>query len=39
MRRGCREEFPDIAIMVLSAHVDVEHAMEFWPAGTASVFA
>src|SRR6202043_2245286 len=26
--RTIRDEFPDIAILVLSAHVDVEHAME-----------
>jgi serine/threonine-protein kinase PknK len=31
--RVIREEFPDIAIMVLSAHVDVEHAMELLASG------
>jgi DNA-binding NarL/FixJ family response regulator len=28
-----REEFPDIAILVLSAHVEVEHAMELLSTG------
>jgi DNA-binding NarL/FixJ family response regulator len=28
-----RDEFPDIAILVLSAHVDVEHAMELLASG------
>jgi serine/threonine-protein kinase PknK len=31
--RVIREEFPDIAIMMLSAHVDVEHAMELLASG------
>jgi DNA-binding NarL/FixJ family response regulator len=31
--RSIREEFPDIAILVLSAHVDVEHAMELLSSG------
>ena len=31
--RTIREEFPDIAILVLSAHVDVEHAMELLASG------
>ncbi len=31
--RVIREESPDIAIMVLSAHVDVEHAMELLASG------
>jgi serine/threonine-protein kinase PknK len=31
--RGIREEFPDIGILVLSAHVDVEHAMELLGSG------
>jgi DNA-binding NarL/FixJ family response regulator len=31
--RLIREEFPDMAIMVLSAHVDVEHAMELLASG------
>src|SRR5882757_4830511 len=31
--RVIREEFPDIAIMVLSAHVEVEHAMELLGSG------
>jgi DNA-binding NarL/FixJ family response regulator len=31
--RVIREEFPDIAIMVLSAHVEVEHAMELLASG------
>ena len=31
--RVIREEFPDIAILVLSAHVDVEHAMELLASG------
>src|SRR6202048_1041341 len=31
--RVIREEFPDIAIMVLTAHVDVEHAMELLASG------
>jgi len=31
--RVIREEFPDVAIMVLSAHVDVEHAMELLASG------
>jgi len=29
-----REQWPDIAILVLSAHVDVEHAMELLAGGT-----
>jgi DNA-binding NarL/FixJ family response regulator len=28
-----RDEFPDIAILVLSAHVEVEHAMELLASG------
>jgi len=31
--RAIREEFPDIGILVLSAHVDVEHAMELLASG------
>ena len=31
--RVIREQFPDIAIMMLSAHVDVEHAMELLASG------
>ena len=31
--RVIREEFPDTAVVVLSAHVDVEHAMELLAAG------
>ena len=31
--RVIREEFPDIGILVLSAHVDVEHAMELLAGG------
>ena len=31
--RVIRDEFPDTAIMVLSAHVDVEHAMELLAGG------
>ena len=31
--RTIREELPDIAIMVLSAHVDVEHAMTLLSTG------
>src|SRR5258708_4781957 len=31
--RVIREEFPDVGIMVLSAHVDVEHAMELLASG------
>jgi serine/threonine-protein kinase PknK len=31
--RVIREEFPDIAILVLSAHVEVEHAMELLGSG------
>jgi DNA-binding NarL/FixJ family response regulator len=31
--RTIREEFPDIGILVLSAHVDVEHAMELLSSG------
>ena len=31
--RVIREEFPDMAIMVLSAHVDAEHAMELLASG------
>jgi DNA-binding NarL/FixJ family response regulator len=31
--RVIREEFPDIAILVLSAHVEVEHAMELLSSG------
>jgi DNA-binding NarL/FixJ family response regulator len=31
--RVIREEFPDIAILVLSAHVDVEHAVELLASG------
>lgn len=31
--RTIRDEFPDIAILVLSAHVDVEHAMELLASG------
>jgi DNA-binding NarL/FixJ family response regulator len=31
--RAIREDFPDIGILVLSAHVDVEHAMELLSSG------
>jgi DNA-binding NarL/FixJ family response regulator len=31
--RVIREEFPDVGILVLSAHVDVEHAMELLASG------
>lgn len=31
--RVIREEFPDIAILVLSAHVEVDHAMELLASG------
>src|SRR5438046_2544711 len=31
--RAIREEFPDIGILVLSAYVDVEHAMELLATG------
>jgi DNA-binding NarL/FixJ family response regulator len=31
--RAIRAEFPDIGILVLSAHVDVEHAMELLSSG------
>jgi serine/threonine-protein kinase PknK len=31
--RVIREEFPDIAILMLSAHVEVEHAMELLASG------
>ncbi len=31
--REIREEFPEIGILVLSAHVDVEHAMELLASG------
>jgi DNA-binding NarL/FixJ family response regulator len=31
--RAIREEFPEIAILVLSAHVEVEHAMELLGSG------
>jgi serine/threonine-protein kinase PknK len=31
--RTIREELPEIAVMVLSAHVDVEHAMELLASG------
>jgi DNA-binding NarL/FixJ family response regulator len=31
--RAVRDEFPDIGILVLSAHVDVEHAMELLASG------
>jgi serine/threonine-protein kinase PknK len=34
--RVVREEFPDIAILVLSAHVEVEHAMDLLASGTRS---
>jgi len=33
--RVIRDEFPDIGILVLSAHVDVEHAMELLSSGHA----
>src|SRR5260370_26711683 len=33
--RVIRDEFPDIGILVLSAHVDVEHAMELLAGGHA----
>jgi DNA-binding NarL/FixJ family response regulator len=31
--REIREEFPEIAILVLSAHIEVEHAMELLASG------
>jgi serine/threonine-protein kinase PknK len=31
--RAIKEEFPEIGILVLSAHVDVEHAMELLASG------
>ncbi len=31
--RVIREEFPDVGILVLSAHVDIEHAMELLSSG------
>ena len=31
--RVIRKEFPDIGILVLSAHVDVEHAMDLLASG------
>jgi len=31
--RAIREEFPEVAILVLSAHADVEHAMELLAGG------
>src|SRR3981081_3317858 len=31
--RAIREDFPDIGILVLSAYVDVEHAMELLATG------
>jgi len=31
--RAIREEFPDVGILVLSAHVEVEHAMELLATG------
>jgi serine/threonine-protein kinase PknK len=34
--RALREEMPDIAILVLSAHVDVEHAMDLLASGERS---
>jgi len=34
--RTIREEFPEIAILVLSAHVDVEHAMDIIASGQRS---
>ena len=34
--RMIREEFPDTAIVVLSAHVDVEHAMDLLASGQRS---
>ena len=34
--RQIREEFPDIAILVLSAHVEVEHAMDLLASGQRS---
>jgi DNA-binding NarL/FixJ family response regulator len=34
--RRIREEFPDIGILVLSAHVEVEHAMELLASGSRS---
>jgi DNA-binding NarL/FixJ family response regulator len=34
--RRIREEFPDIGILVLSAHVEVEHAMELIASGSRS---
>src|ERR1700738_717645 len=36
--RVIRDEFPDIAILVLSAHVEVEHAMELLASGGSSVY-
>src|SRR5258705_760725 len=33
--RAIRAEFPDIGILVLSAHIDVEHAMELLASGHA----
>ena len=32
--RTIREEFPDVGILVLSSHVEVEHAMELLASGT-----
>ena len=34
--RAIRAELPEIAILVLSAHVEVEHAMELLASGSAS---
>jgi DNA-binding NarL/FixJ family response regulator len=34
--RRIREEFPEIGILVLSAHVEVEHAMELLASGRSS---
>jgi DNA-binding NarL/FixJ family response regulator len=34
--RVVREEFPDVAILVLSAHVEVEHAMDLLASGEGS---
>ena len=34
--RLIREEFPQTAIMILSAHVEVEHAMDLLAAGGSS---
>src|SRR2546421_144816 len=31
--RVIREEFPDVAVLVLSAHVEVEHAMDILGSG------